>query len=237
MFLQQIRGQLIVSCQALEDEPLHGPEMMAAMARAAEAGGASGIRANGGADIAAIRRITSLPIIGLKKATVPGFDVYITPTFAAAAEVALAGADMIALDATDRSRPEELARLIHRIHTELGKPVLADCATVAEALVAEAAGADAVATTMAGYTEETKELCCFSPDLVRAFVEVVSVPVIAEGRIWTPEEAARALEAGAHAVVVGSAITRPQEITRRFARAIRNQQAVRGRSPGGQPCR
>lgn len=223
MILEQIRGQLIVSCQALDDEPLHGSDIMAAMARAAEEGGAAGIRANGGPDIAAIRKSTRLPIIGLKKVVVAGFEVYITPHFESAAEVAAAGADLIAIDGTGRSRPgaDDLAGLIRRIHAELGKPVLADCATVEEAINAAAAGADAVATTMSGYTEETRDVSSFQPDLVRAFVQAVSVPVIAEGRIWVPEEAVAALDAGAHAVVVGSAITRPQEITRRFSSAIR----------------
>lgn len=223
MILEQIRGRLIVSCQALEEEPLHGPVIMAAMARAAVEGGAMGIRANGAPDIAAIRRATSLPIIGLKKLVLPGFEVYITPTFEAAAEVAAAGADMIAIDATDRTRPCGLAELISRVRTELRKPVLADCATVAEAVAAAAAGADAVATTMAGYTEESRAIQAFSPDLVRAFVQAVNVPVIAEGRIWAPEEAVAALEAGAHAVVVGSAITRPQEITSRYITAIQRR--------------
>lgn len=226
MILEQIRGQLIVSCQALDEEPLHGSDMMAAMARAAEEGGAAGIRANGGPDIAAIARVTRLPIIGLKKQVVAGFEVYITPTFEAAEEVALAGAGMVAIDGTGRPRPgnDDLAGLIRRIHRELNKPVLADCATVEEAVRAAQAGADAVATTMSGYTDETRDCQVFSPDLVRAFARAVSVPVIAEGRIWVPEEARSALDAGAHAVVVGSAITRPQEITRRFARAIQGRQ-------------
>lgn len=225
MILEQIRGQLIVSCQALDDEPLHGSDIMAAMARAADEGGAAGIRANGGPDIAAIRKSTRLPIIGLKKVVVPGYEVYITPHFESAAEVAAAGADLIAIDGTGRPRPgaDDLAGLIRRIHAELGKPVLADCATLEEAVYAASVGADAVATTMSGYTEETRDVSCFQPDLVRAFVQAVSVPVIAEGRIWTPEEAVAALDAGAHAVVVGSAITRPQEITRRFSNAIRGR--------------
>ena len=226
MILEQIRGQLIVSCQALDEEPLHGPTIMAAMARAAEEGGARGIRANGGPDIAAIRRATSLPIIGLKKVVHPGYEVYLTPTFEAAAEVAEAGADMIAIDATRQTRPgpHALAELICKIRTELRRPVLADCATVEEAIAAAAAGADAVATTMAGYTRDSCEIQTFSPALVKAFVQAVKVPVIAEGHIWTPEEAAAALAAGAHAVVVGTAITRPQEITRRYTRAIQGRQ-------------
>lgn len=227
MIIQKIKGQLVVSCQALEEEPLHGSAHMAAMARAAEAGGAAGIRANGPADIAAIRAATPLPIIGLYKRVVPGYEVYITPTFEAAAEVAAAGAEMIAIDGTTRLRPgpDDLRSLIRRIHQELGLPVMADCATVEEAVEAAAAGADVVATTMAGYTEQTRHQTQFSPELVAAFCQAVSVPVIAEGRIWTPEEGRQALEAGAHAVVVGSAITRPQEITRRYVNAMKRDAA------------
>ncbi len=233
MILDAIRGGLVVSCQALEEEPLHGASFMAAMAKSAEVGGAIGIRANGALDIAAIRSTTCLPIIGLSKVVTPGYDVYLTPTFEAAAEVASAGADMIAIDATARLRPgpHNLAELIGAIRTILDKPVLADCATVEEAVAAAAAGADAVATTMAGYTEESSHVQAFSPELVAAFVAAVPVPVIAEGRIWTPEEAVLALEAGAHAVVVGSAITRPQEITRRFTSAMAHANLLPGRTP------
>ncbi len=222
MILQQIQGGLVVSCQALEGEPLHGARHMAAMAKAAELGGAAGIRANGPADIAAIREAVALPIIGIHKLYTPGYEVYITPTFESAAAVAAAGANMIAIDGTMRTRPgpDSLPDLIRRIQRELGRPVMADCATVDEALEAAAAGADVVATTMAGYTDETRDEAASAAELVTAIRSYIDVPVIAEGRIWTPDEARRALDAGAHAVVVGSAITRPQEITRRFVQAL-----------------
>jgi len=213
---------LIVSCQARDDNPLRGPHFMVAMALAAVQAGAGGIRAEGAADIAAIRAGVSVPIIGLIKRQDPGFDVYITPDFAAAKAVADAGADIIAIDATQRPRQgEPLAILIRRIHTELGKPVMADIATLAEAIRAEAEGCDYIGSTMAGYTAETSHRRD-GPDLelLSALVAHCHRPVIAEGRYDTPELAAKALALGAHAVVVGTAITNPREIARRFVTAM-----------------
>jgi putative N-acetylmannosamine-6-phosphate epimerase len=219
--LAALRGQLIVSCQALSDEPLHGSEIMARMALAAHQGGAGGIRANGPADIAAIRAAVPLPIIGLYKEGHEG--VYITPSFAHAAAVAAAGADIIALDATPRPRPggETLGHLIGRIHHELGRPVLADVSTLEEAQAAVTLGADMVAPTLAGYTDYSPPHDSINLGLLRAMVAQVSAPVIAEGHIISPELAAAALACGVWAVVVGSAITRPQWITSRFAAALR----------------
>lgn len=212
---------LIVSCQAREDNPLHGPVHMAAMARAAEAGGAAGLRANGVADIAAIRAVSALPIVGIAKRWRGGFEVYITPGFADAQAVAAAGADWIALDATPRGRDgEPVAALIARIKGELGKPVFADVSTADEGIAAARAGADAVATTLAGYTPYSRKPDGPDFELIRALVAAVDVPVIAEGRFWTPDEVARAFALGARAVVVGTAITNPREIARRFARAV-----------------
>ncbi|MBC7635174.1 MAG: putative N-acetylmannosamine-6-phosphate 2-epimerase [Acetobacteraceae bacterium] len=213
---------LIVSCQAHDDNPLRGPHFMVAMAQAAVQAGAGGIRAEGVADIAAIRAAIRVPIIGLIKRQDPGFDVYITPDFAAAKAVADAGADVIAIDATGRPRQgEPLATLIRRIHAELGKPVMADIATLAEAIRAEAEGCDYIGSTMAGYTHETvhrRE----GPDLelLGELVAHCHRPVIAEGRYDTPTLAAKALAMGAHAVVVGTAVTNPREIARRFVAAM-----------------
>lgn len=216
---------LVVSCQALADEPLHGANWMAAMAVAAAAGGASGIRANGPADIQAIRLAVRLPVIGLHKQRFPDSDIYITPTLATARSVAAAGAQVVALDATGRRRPggESLSATIAALKEEFGVLVLADVATVAEGVAAVTSGADAVATTLAGYTEETSHLTGPHFALLQALVQSVPVPVLAEGGIWTPEEAALAVAAGAYAVVVGSAITRPQVITSRFRAAIDRQ--------------
>src|SRR5690606_21796370 len=155
--VRQVQGQLIVSCQALAHEPLHGAEMMARMAMAAVQCGAAAIRANRAEDIAAIRPRVTLPIIGLFKDDIPGFPVYITPTLRHALAVAEAGADVIAIDATARPRPEpgSLADFIGRIHMQTGLPVLADIATVEEGIAAVEAGADLVSTTMSGYTADS----------------------------------------------------------------------------------
>lgn len=212
---------LAVSCQARADNPLHGPAFMAAMAQAAEQGGALALRANGPADIAAIRAVSRLPIIGILKRWDDRFPVYITPDFASAEAIAAAGADIIALDATARPRDgEPLDRLIARIRDELGKPVFADCATLEDGVRAAALGASYIATTLSGYTPETEARKVSGPDiaLIEALAKAVSQPIIAEGRFEQPEQLELAFAAGAHAVVVGTAITNPREITRRFAR-------------------
>jgi N-acylglucosamine-6-phosphate 2-epimerase len=221
-FIHQVRGKLIVSCQALPDEPLHGSAIMARMALAAQQGGAAGIRANGPDDIRAIKATVSLPIIGIYKDGEQG--VYITPTLAHARQVAEAGADIIAIDATKRPRPDgqSLAALIRAIHEELGKPVMADISTLEEALQAQDLGADLVAPTLAGYTPYSSTLDTPDWPLLSAMVASLRVPIIAEGRIHTPEDALHALKLGALAVVVGGAITRPQLITARFVQTLQN---------------
>lgn len=215
--VEQIKGGLIVSCQAEEGSPFFAPELMARFARAAELGGAVGIRAKW-PDIPAIREACGLPIIGIDKVYLEGFDVYITPRFEDAQRIADAGAAIIALDCTPRPRPGgvTMEELVGRIRTEIGLPVMADISTLSEALAAEAAGADIVATTLSGYTAYSSR--GEGPDwgLLEAVVRAVKVPVIAEGGIWTPAEARCALDLGAWAVVVGTAITRPTEITKRF---------------------
>ncbi len=221
--LAKLQHGLIVSCQAEAHEALHGAQSMAAMAKAACQGGAAGIRANGPEDITAIRAVVDLPLIGIYKEDLPGFSVRITPTLQHARQVAKAGADLIAIDATDRPHPDRLAlaERIWAIHQETGRMVVADVSTREEGLAAEAAGADLIATTLSGYTEASPT----DPDpdfgLIRALAGQVSIPLIAEGRIATPEQAAEALRCGAFAVVVGSAITRPQSITARFVEGIK----------------
>ncbi|MFL4990656.1 MAG: N-acetylmannosamine-6-phosphate 2-epimerase [Microvirga sp.] len=217
------KGALVVSCQARADNPLHGPVHMSAMAQAAQAGGAGGIRANGEADVAAIRAVTRLPIIGIAKVWDDRFPVYITPGFEQAAQIAKAGADIVGLDATPRPRDgEPVERLIGRIRTELGKEVFADIATLEEGRAAHAAGANYVATTLSGYTEETASRKTEGPDLelLSALVAEIPAPIVAEGRFDAPDLVAEAFRRGAHAVVVGTAITNPREITRNFVRAI-----------------
>ncbi len=223
--LTQIRGRLIVSCQAQPHEPLHGAAIMARMALAAAQGGAAAIRANTPPDIAAIRTTVDLPIIGLFKVDVPGYAVYITPRLEDACAVAAAGADVIAIDATDRPRPDfaQLAEYIDAIHRATGLPVLADIATLAEGLAAERAGADLISTTMSGYTPDSPMQPGPDLELVRRLGEALSIPLVAEGRYHSPQQAVQAFAAGALAVVVGGAITRPQEITQRFVAAVEAQ--------------
>jgi N-acylglucosamine-6-phosphate 2-epimerase len=215
---------LIVSCQAYDDNPMRGPTFMRAMALSALMGGAGAIRANGEEDIRAIREVTDAPIIGLNKLFVEGFEVYITPTFESARVLADAGADIIALDATPRPRPggETLERLISQIQNDLGLRVFADCSTILDAVAAAKLGADYVSTTMAGYTPYTAKNKTNGPDFktLEAIAQSVSVPVIAEGRFWTPFEVGHAFELGASAVVIGTAITSPVDITKRFAKEV-----------------
>lgn len=218
------KGALVVSCQARADNPLHGPVFMSAMARAAAAGGAQGFRANGVEDVAAIRALSTLPIIGIAKVFDDNFPVYITPDFENASRIAQAGADIIGLDATPRRRnggPVE--NLIGRIRTELQREVFADISTLEEGRAAHAYGATYVATTLAGYTEETKAGRGDGPDLdlLSALVTAVPAPVVAEGRFDTPDLVAEAFRRGAHAVVVGTAITNPREITKKFVQATK----------------
>lgn len=212
---------LIVSAQARADNPLHGAQHMAAMALAAEQGGAASIRANGPGDIRAIRAASALPVIGINKVETEGSPVTITPSFADARAVAEAGASMIAIDATPRRRNgEPVSVLIGLIHSRLKLPVMADVATLDEGLEAAKRGADCVATTLAGYTDDAPRTQGPDLGLVHDLVRSLSVPVIAEGRFATPEDVMQAFTLGASAVVVGTAITNPREITRRFAAAV-----------------
>lgn len=217
--LDTIRGGLVVSVQAPEGSPLRDPSHMAAIARAAEAGGAVGIRANGGLDIAAIKAAVGLPVIGLNKRVANGSHVYITPQPGDVEVVVDAGADIVAVDATERTRPDGTT-LADVIAAAGSHPVLADVDTLEAGAAARAAGAAAVATTLSGYTDAP------SPDgpdlaLVRALARELDCPVIAEGRYGSPEAVRAAFVAGAHAVVVGTAITDPLTLTRRFAAVAR----------------
>ncbi|MFC0626984.1 N-acetylmannosamine-6-phosphate 2-epimerase [Kribbella deserti] len=219
-------GNLVVSCQAQPGNPLADPAAMALMARAAAAGGAGGIRANGPRDIVAIRSVTDLPIIGIHKRGDPA-GVFITPTLDDAAAIVRAGADLVAVDGTRRPRPDSrtLAEQIRGIHEELGVGVIADVDDLRAGLAAREAGADLVATTLSGYTGGEVP---GGPDLdlVRLLAGKVDCPVIAEGRIRTPDHVRAACEAGAYAVVVGYAITNPMDITARMVQAIPDREVV-----------
>lgn len=216
-----LRGKLIVSCQAAPFDPLDDTETIRRMARAVVAAGAAGLRINSAEHIAAIRQDTNVPIIGIQKRY---YDdrLFITPDFASAEALAKAGASIIALDCTkhELSPAEPWPELIARIHRELKLPVMADVATLDEAMAAAAHGADFVGTTLYGYTERTAGQRSFNWAMLEAMARTCGVPVIAEGHIATPEDARRAVALGAWCVVVGSAITRPGNITANFVRAM-----------------
>ncbi|WP_328365455.1 N-acetylmannosamine-6-phosphate 2-epimerase [Micromonospora zamorensis] len=218
--IAHLRHRLVVSCQAYPGEPMRTPDTMRRVALAAAKGGAAGIRAQGVADIAAIREAVDLPLIGLWKDG--DDDVFITPTLEHALAVARAGAHVVALDGTARPRPDgrTLGDTIAAVHELTGALVMADCSTLGEGIAAAAAGADLVGTTLSGYTAYTSKQPGPDLDLVAQLATAIDVPVIAEGRIHTPAQAAQALRAGAWAVVVGTAITHPSTITGWFASAM-----------------
>jgi N-acylglucosamine-6-phosphate 2-epimerase len=212
---------IVVSCQAGPGNPLQGPVAMALMARAAAAGGAAAIRANGPTDIAAIRDAVDLPILGIDKVGDPS-GVFITPHPDCAVAVAAAGAAVVALDGTLRRRPDgrslrdHVAEIRERVDVEL----MADVDSLEAGVTAREAGVDLVATTLSGYTAgEVPE----GPDieLVAQLARALDCPVIAEGRYWTTDDVKAGFAAGAHAIVMGTAITNPMAITRRFVAVAR----------------
>lgn len=221
-FPASLMGRLIVSCQAAPGDPLDNVDTLTRIATSVVRGGAGGLRANGVRCIAAFRRETPLPILGIHKQKISN-QVSITPDFASAQAISEAGADVIALDcsAARHAEAEPWPGLIARIHAELGRPVLADIATFEEALAAEAGAADAVATTLYGFTPETERARTVNWEMVERLAGTLRIPLIVEGHISQPNEVRRALDLGAFSVVVGSAITRPESITARFVDAIR----------------
>lgn len=219
--LESIKGKLIVSCQALESEPLHSSFIMGRMALAAKEGGACGIRANTIEDIKEIRKNVDLPIIGIIKAVYENSEVYITPTMKEVDELISVGPEIIALDATERRRPDgltinELFPLIRKKYPN--QKFMADCSTIKEALNANELGFDFIGTTLVGYTNESKgdKIEANDFEIIREILKNVSKPVIAEGNIDVPKKAKRVIELGCYSVVVGGAITRPQLITKKF---------------------
>ena len=216
--LQALQDGLIVSCQARKGNPLHGPATMALMAQAAELGGARALRVNGVDDITAVQHASDLPVMGINKVEYDDSPVMITPTVHDAEAILTTGIPFVALDGTNRPRPggERLADIVATIHAH-GALAFADLATRDDLDGAIAADVDAVGTTLSGYTAESErddDLPDF--DLLRWLVRHSPVPVFAEGRIWTPEQAAEALAIGASFVVVGTSITNPMAITSRF---------------------
>lgn len=223
-FFNQVRGKLIVSCQALPEEPLHSSFIMGRMAYAAFRGGASGIRANTIEDIKEIRKNVVLPIIGIIKEVYPDHaDVYITPTMTEVDALAHCGVEVIALDATVRMRPG--GRMLKDFFAEIrakypDQLFMADCSTYEEGMSAAEMGFDLIGTTMVSYTPYTAGAPLPPYDVIEALVKNCGKPVIAEGNIVTPEELRHAMSLGILTAVVGSAITRPMEITKRFVAAI-----------------
>lgn len=223
-FFKATAGKLIVSCQALSDEPLHSPYIMSRMAYAAKLGGAAGIRANSIADICDIRKIVDLPMIGIIKSVTKNSNVYITPTIAEVDELVSLGVEVIAMDATGRTRPT--GRTISEDFPDIRKKYpnqlfMADCATFEDALRAAELGFDCVGTTLRGYTEDTSGIKIPDFEFLAKLGIEIHIPVIAEGGIWSPDELKKALNIpGIHAAVVGSAITRPMEITKKYVAAI-----------------
>lgn len=224
-----LEGKLIVSCQALEEEPLHSSFIMGRMARAAKEGGASGIRANSVEDIEEIKKNVDLPVVGIIKRDYDDSQIYITPTMKEIDELMEAAPDIISTDATNRIRPGNLTLDDFYIQIREKYPdqlLLADCSTVDEMLHADKLGFDFVSPTLVSYTEDSKNLKIETNDFefLRAIIGKVKAKVIAEGNIDTPEKAKRVIELGCYCVVVGSAITRPQLITRKFAQAVNSIQ-------------
>lgn len=223
--IKALKGQLIVSCQALPQEPLHSSFIMGRMARAAKEGGAAGIRANTKEDIKEIQEVTGLPIIGIVKRDYPDSAVYITPTMKEIEELMEVKPEIVAIDATGALRPGNvtLADFFHQIKEKYPEQkLMADCSTIEEALFADELGFDFIGTTMVGYTPQSKGLKIEENDfeILRTILEKVKHPVIAEGNVNSPEKAKRVIELGSYAVVVGSSITRPQLITKGYAEAV-----------------
>ena len=224
-FINQVQGHLIVSCQALEDEPLHSSFIMARMARAAKQAGARGLRANSIVDIQAIQDETDLPIIGIIKRDYPDSPVYITPTLKEMRAVAATGVAVVATDCTNRNHPgnNSLKEMLAVIHQEYPQTLLmADTGNLDDVKEADHAGFDIIGTTMHGYTPTTKGMNIADNDFeyLKQVLRFTDKPVICEGKIDTPVKAKRALELGATAVVVGGAITRPQQIAQKFVDEI-----------------
>lgn len=225
--LDQVHEKLIVSCQALPDEPLHSSFIMGRMAYAAMLGGAAGIRANTVEDITEIRKNVNLPIIGIIKRVYEDYpDVYITPTMKEVDALMECGVDILAMDATNRVRPGD--KTLKEFFGEVRKKYpdqlfMADCASIEDGMAAAEMGFDLIGTTMAGYTDYTKG-CAVPPyKMIKYLIHHCGKPVVAEGHISTPEMLRHAMDMGAWTVVVGSAITRPLEITKGFVKALEDE--------------
>ena len=224
--IETVHKKLIVSCQALPEEPLHSSFIMGRMALAAKEGGAAGIRANTKEDIAEIRKNVDLPIIGIVKRDYPDCKVYITPTMREIDELMEVKPEIIAIDATKDLRPNGVA--LDEFYAQIrekypNQPLMADCSTYEEAKHADELGFDFIGTTLVGYTEQSKDMKIEQNDfeLIKKIVKNVKHNVIAEGNINTPEKVKRVMQLGVFSIVVGSAITRPQLITKTFVDVLK----------------
>lgn len=224
-----LRRGLIVSCQAEEGSPFNSPQFIAAFAKAAELGGAVGVRVRDPENVRVVTACTELPIIGLTKGTFDSGGVLITPTIDDVLRLLDAGADIIAVDATIRRRPNGMSgnEFLRLVRSKVPGPLVADVSNLHEGLAAADAGADFIATTLSGYVEGSVQ-SKYEPDyrLIKEIVSRTQTPVIAEGRIWSPQQARKALSCGAFAVCIGSAITRPVDIVRRFVGSLSGNEAM-----------
>lgn len=222
--LNSIYKKLIVSCQARPGWAMYGADIMAAFACAAQEGGAAGIRATGVDNISKIKERVSLPIIGINK-QFSDYPVYITPTYQSAKEILDCGIDIIALDATSRQRPndeklEDIVTLIRENYPDV--LIMGEISTIDEAKAILPLNFDLISTTLSGYTESSKEVSSVNLDLIEEISKITDTPIVAEGKIKNEQEALAALHAGAHCVVVGTSITRPEIITSRYVEYLEN---------------
>lgn len=224
--MESIKGKLIVSCQALSDEPLHSSYIMSRMAYAAMLGGAAGIRANSVEDIKKIKETVNLPVIGIIKKVYSDSEVYITPTIEEVDALVECGADIIAIDATKRCRPggRTLKDLWQEIHEKYQSQLfMADCSTVEEGMAAAELGFNMIGTTLSGYTDYTKNCGLPNIEMMKILSEQCQKPVIGEGGIWTEEDLIRVARSNVWSIVIGSSITRPMLITKRYVGILENE--------------
>lgn len=228
MFLNNVKNKLIVSCQSFPGEPLYGPDVMAKMSKAVQEGGATAIRTNGKDEVIAIKAATGLPTIGIIKKNYESSDVYITPTLKEVQELIESKTDVIALDATPRKRPhgERLEDLVAYIKQNSDCLIMGDISTYAEGSYALSSGCDFISTTLSGYTPYSRRLEGPDFELIKELSANLNTIVIAEGRINSPEDALKAIKYGAHAVVVGTSITRPTVITKRIVDKLKLVQSA-----------
>lgn len=220
--ISKLKNNIIVSCQAGKEEPMYSPEAIILMTKASIKGGAKAIRAESPISIRQIKHFFDIPVIGLYKKKYENSEVYITPTKKEIDSIAIAGSDIIAIDATNRQRPfnEKLEDLLNYIHNKYNLPVMADISTYEEGVNAEKLGFDLISTTLSGYTSYSKKSDEPDFELLEKLSKNIKTPIILEGRVWETNHLKEAFKRGAYSVVIGSSITRPNLITERFCQII-----------------